>query len=453
MSVVVTIVLDKRRLKKKMNSYPVKLRVTYERESRYYQTKWDLSAELFAKMTASRLSLEHLKIRGALKELESTAEKIAGALDPFSFSEFEKDFVLHNGSFQQRKFIKASLLPATYEFDIERYLHRFPIFKNSLPAPGTILSTFLSYIDKLLREHRINTAANYQTSYTAFARFRGNVKFTDITITYLKEFEIWMLEQKYSKNTVGIYIRCLRAIFNEAAFEGIIKKEKCYPFGRRKYKIPISRNIKKSLRLEDVAKIYFYEPTCYQERRAKDFWLFSYFGNGINPKDIYFLKYQNLDEDYLVFERAKTEYATRENARPISVFVNEDMQRIIAEWGNKDRDADNYIFPILEPGLTALRQYELVQLFVRSLNDWLAKIRVKLNIERKVTTYVARHTFSTILKRSGVSTEFIQEALGHTNIQTTENYLDSFEKEVKKEYAANLSMFKLVTDPSKFITV
>jgi integrase/recombinase XerD len=32
----------------------------------------------------------------------------------------------------------------------------------------------------------------------------------------------------------------------------------------------------------------------------------------------------------------------------------------------------------------------------------------------------------------GVSTEFIQEALGHTNIKATKNYLDSFEKEIKK---------------------
>lgn len=54
---------------------------------------------------------------------------------------------------------------------------------------------------------------------------------------------------------------------------------------------------------------------------------------------------------------------------------------------------------------------------------------------------MARHTFSTVMKRSGVSTEFIQEALGHTDIRT-ENYLDSFEKEVKKEYEARLLAFE-----------
>jgi integrase/recombinase XerD len=33
--------------------------------------------------------------------------------------------------------------------------------------------------------------------------------------------------------------------------------------------------------------------------------------------------------------------------------------------------------------------------------------------------------------------------LGHTCIQITENYLDSFEKEMKKEYANKLMAFKL----------
>ncbi len=89
-----------------------------------------------------------------------------------------------------------------------------------------------------------------------------------------------------------------------------------------------------------------------------------------------------------------------------------------------------------------MRQYELIELFIASINDWMRKIRKKLGIEKNITTYVARHTFSTVMKRSGASTEFIQEALGHTNIKTTESYLDSFEKEVKKEFAGKLIAFK-----------
>jgi len=76
------------------------------------------------------------------------------------------------------------------------------------------------------------------------------------------------------------------------------------------------------------------------------------------------------------------------------------------------------------------------------INEWMERIRKKLGINKKTTTYVARHTFSTVLKRSGVSTEYIQEALGHANIKTTENYLDSFGKEIKKEFANRLTSFK-----------
>ena len=91
------------------------------------------------------------------------------------------------------------------------------------------------------------------------------------------------------------------------------------------------------------------------------------------------------------------------------------MKRIINDWGTKSDDPDDYIFPALTKGMSALVQYQQLGLFVRSVNDWMAKIKIKLGIKRTVTTYVARHTFSTVLKKAGVSTGYIREALGHTS--------------------------------------
>ena len=56
-----------------------------------------------------------------------------------------------------------------------------------------------------------------------------------------------------------------------------------------------------------------------------------------------------------------------------------------------------------------------------------------------MTSWLPRHSFATVLKRSGVNVTFISDALGHTNIKTTENYLDSFEDEQKKEIAKKLT--------------
>lgn len=176
---------------------------------------------------------------------------------------------------------------------------------------------------------------------------------------------------------------------------------------------------------------------------ARDFWLFSYFGNGMNVKDIVLLKNKNIQGDYLVFERAKTERTLRTDKKPITVFITEDMKAIIDRWANKDKSQNNYLFPILELGISPLEQFETTLLFISLINSWMKKITENLGINKKATTYVARHTFSTVMKRSGVSTEYIQEALGHTDIKTTENYLGSFDKEVKKEFAVRLTAFKI----------
>lgn len=441
MSLSISISLDTRRAKK-TGKFPVKLLAIFNRKPRRYQTVYDLSEEEFKALSARQKSECLKKMQETLRQLQRNAEEAAAGLQPFTFEGFEKAFILNNPSFRKRKAIKEVAELDNHPFNQVMYDNHFPIFRLPKPEPDMILAVFLFYISKLLNEHRIRTAVHYQTTYNILARFSGNVRFVDINVCYLKRFEAWMLEHGYSKTTVGIYTRCLRAAFNEAIFQGIIKRENCYPFGRRLYQPPSSRNIKKALTLEDVSKIYYYQPENERERKGKDFWLFSYLANGINPTDIMHLKYTNIDGDYLVFERAKTVNSTRIDPRSITVFISDDMQRIIDYWGNKDKSPENYIFPWMEHNVTPLRQVELCELFVQAINDWMAKIRKKLGIEKKVTTYVARHTFSTILKRWGVSTEFIQESLGHTSMKTTESYLDSFEKSVKKEYSQRLVAFK-----------
>lgn len=85
-----------------------------------------------------------------------------------------------------------------------------------------------------MQQHRIGTAVSYQTSYYSFFKLRGNVRLTDVTVTYLNQYERWMFDKDCSKTTIGIYVRQLRTFFNEAIEQGLIKREKHYPFGRRK---------------------------------------------------------------------------------------------------------------------------------------------------------------------------------------------------------------------------
>ena len=60
-------------------------------------------------------------------------------------------------------------------------------------------------------------------------------------------------------------------------------------------------------------------------------------------------------------------------------------------------------------------------------NEYLKEIAGILGIEKRAPSHLARHTYATVLKREGVNVALISESLGHSNIQTTQIYLDSFE--------------------------
>ena len=89
-----------------------------------------------------------------------------------------------------------------------------------------------------------------------------------------------------------------------------------------------------------------------------------------------------------------------------------------------------------------MEEYFAIPCFTKFINDWMKKIGKRYSIELAPATIITRHSFSTIMKRSGASTEFIQEALGHMDKKTTENYVGSFEQETKKRFSRHLTAFK-----------
>lgn len=446
MSVSATVILDTRRIKTD-NKYPVKLRVNHQRTTNYYPSIFDLSKEDWQKLSASRISNDLQAVRDKVKELQRNAENWCKEITPFSFEDLEKKFIQHHPLFKQRKKAAKTVSEKVDGFDYSSFHKKFPILLEETDDNISLCFHYKSYIKKLVREGRIGSAVSYHCSYVSLCKFKKEIKLTGINPSFLLEYENYAKANQVSKTTIGIYLRPLRSVFNEAIEGGFIQKDKYYPFGRRRYQIPTSRNVKKALNLTDIEKIYNYrcDPTNANEQRSKDFWLFSYFANGMNPKDIACLQFKNIHGDYLIFERSKTEHSQRSDPRPITVFLNDDMKTIIQRWGNNNAHPSNYIFPILQPGISALQQYHLVQNFVRLINDWMKHILQELGIDKKATTYVARHSFSTVLKRSGASTEIIQEALGHSNLKTTEHYLDSFGNDLKREMAAHLTAFKKQT--------
>ena len=241
-----------------------------------------------------------------------------------------------------------------------------------------------------------------------------------------------------SVTTVGIYLRPLRAILNLAKEEGLLPADYKYPFGLKskgKYQIPATRSVKKALDKSTIKKIFEYTPKAGTwEEKARDYWLFIYLGNGMNMMDLAYLKFSNIDGDYIRFVRQKTKRSSG-STLPISVFLQDQLKEIIARQGNSSQNKDDLIFPIITADISPEKQRALIQQMTKMVNRYMGRIAKTLKIDKKVTTYTARHSFSTVLKRSGVNIQNISEALGHNSVSTTKAYLDSFDDDSKKEMA------------------
>ena len=395
-------VLDKRRAKKD-GLYPVKVRVTFQRKQKYFPTGVSLTQSDFDLIT-NQTTKKHL--RSAMEKILAMESKIRKAIDSI------KDF-----SFEE--------------------LDSLLLKKQSTSSSTEVYDLFDEIISKLNAEGRISTASAYKDARNSLAGYQTNLKFKQVTVQFLKNYEARMKEEGKNISTLGIYIRHFRAIYNRAIEKGIIE-QKYYPFGKNRYQIKAPRNIKKALTIEQISKIIDYDVIEGSTQHfARDIWLFSYLCNGMNIKDIISLKFKNLISDSIQYDRSKTSN-TIQNPKPIVITLLPQAKEIIERWAMKKKKEEDYIFPVLRKDITELQKQKDKDQFVKTINKYMKEIGKEIGYDKPLTTYAARHSFATVLKRSGAPTEFISESLGHKSLQTTEAYLDSFEDESRKKFMENL---------------
>ncbi len=234
------------------------------------------------------------------------------------------------------------------------------------------------------------------------------------------------------------------AIFHQAVKSKDIEKS-TLPFGDGKYVIKEGGKVKKALSFSQLQRLFKSDPLTSEQSIAKDFWFFSYFNNGMNMKDILALRFGQfgIDESgkqYFTFERTKTKNKDKES-RIIKVYLDEFTKMVFSnpEYANKrNGNPRQLVFKFISENDNITVQYFKTKTFTRKVNQHIKKLAFANGLPIDISTYFARHTFATGLKRNGTSISYIQEALGHSNISTTQKYMAGFEDEEKMEVAEKM---------------
>lgn len=294
----------------------------------------------------------------------------------------------------------------------------------------TVGEVFVEQMNLLKQAQKLSYMLSIQQTYNSLLEFNKhlNIYFVDIDVSWLKRYEAWLRKQGLASNTIKGKFVDIRTMYNIAIDENIVKVEH-YPF--RKFKIAKlqQETAKRAISKEDITRVIEYKTDNPLVQFAIDIFTFSYIMGGINFVDISTLTKENMMDNRLVYIRHKTK-------KLIQLPLQDKAIELIEKYHD---DGNPYLFPILKAyHKTEQQKFNRVHKIISNVNNRLKKIGKELEIPVTLTTYVARHSHATVLKKAGVATSIISESLGHSSEKITQVYLDSFGNEQMDEAMKNL---------------
>lgn len=398
--------------KRSAKTWNVKIRVTHERQSAY-------------------ISTEHYLVA---KQISSDFKRIK---DEFIADEVRKEIA--------RLRIEISKLGAGVARytakSLAEYLDRK---RKNAGEPGLFVFPFIEQTIKDLRECDRNSVANgygaLETNLREWLK-RDNLEFREITLKFLRKFEEFLVK-KIGPGTRGVEsnLGYLRTIFNLARKEyndydlDDIKIPHT-PF--ENYSIPKSKEPeKRSVELDLISRIRDYQYTKqskYEHKRtisrpelSRDVFMLSFYLCGMNSKDIFLLRADQIVGDRIVYNRAKTA-GRREDKALISIKLEIEALELFVKY--KD--------PKGERAFNFYHRYSDERTFNANLNKGLKHIANEIanDIAKeneadpkpfKLDFYSARHSWASIARnKCGVSKNDVSLALNHVEMEfvTTDKYI------------------------------
>lgn len=313
---------------------------------------------------------------------------------------------------------------------IERYQEDITIkeFKNRILGKQEIET--IPTLMKIIEEHNLHFSKlvaigeRSKASLQKYSRVKDLIKifnnktfgYDDIQIDKINSAYIYNLESylKFESdykgkkgirnNSVVKYFKNLKTICNYAIRMELIDKN---PFNIYNGKIKVDEAI--FLTQDELERIENKIFKVERLERVKDIFLFSCY-TGYAPVDAIKL--------------------TRKN-------VIQDIEKTLWIKANRQKTNTKANVPILPPVLKIINKYQfdgetlLPRISNQKMNAYLKEIADIIGLDKKLTWYVARHTFATtVTLGNGIRIENVSAMLGHTTIKQTQHYAKILDQNV-----------------------
>ena len=391
-----SIILDQRRTKRD-GSFPLKIRISHNKKAHLHSLgisilpkQWDVSKfqikqHTNCKLLNAKLNKQFTWVEQKLLDLERTKpihtiQDIKGIFKPQKVEKEEK-------------------------FDIVKYGYKL--------------------IEQQNQSGRYGNANTYKKAIERLRKFSpSKLAFENITYQFLCDWETAMRKEGVKVNSVGAYMRSIRAIYNQAIKSNIVDA-KHYPFTN--YKIKSEKTAQRTLsksQIQQIEQLTFPKESAIE--KAKNIFLLSFYLRGINFRDLAMLTTDNIHGDRIIYKRQKTHkiYSIKLVLKASSIIDHYKEQNepfLLPIISNKYKDDKEF-------------QYLSAREMIKNYNKRYYHKIGKLIGEPKMTTYYARYSWANIARKLGYSKDLIAEALGHEyGNKVTGIYLDNYDLEVIDE--------------------
>lgn len=262
-----------------------------------------------------------------------------------------------------------------------------------------------------------STAGNYLTALHSLLQYLGrtDVGVGEINGELLKSYQKWLMDRNVGLNTISCYMRSLRSVYvktgmGDRSVFGDVFTGRASTVKRSITRDDINRILR--LKLRKGSRLEF----------TRDIFIFSFLCQGMPFVDVAHLQKSQIIDRHICYHRKKT-------GQTVDISIEPSIEHIISRYINQD---GRYVFPILTAADEEL-QYSQYLRQLSYYNRSLKTLARKAGINRKLTSYVARHSWASIAFENNVELTVISRAMGHTNPMTTMIYIKELDNAIVEQ--------------------
>lgn len=297
--------------------------------------------------------------------------------------------------------------------------------------------SYTKYIaDRIEAEEAMGKAARAERHRQLLKRlldFTGgrDVYFASVDMNFVEAFDAYLSGRGNCKNTISFYNRIARAMYNRAVDEALTDDRK--PF-KRAY-TGVDRTMKRAIPLQKVAQICRLDLSGDAAAAfARDMFMLSFYLRGMSWVDMCLLREADIIGGVLVYRRKKT-----------SQLMRIRVEKPAADIIRHRHGTGGMLLGIVDAEAEPARKRAQIRNAGQRVTQGLKKVARRVGLDN-LTMYVARHSWATGCRSSGVPISIISEGLGHDSEETTRIYLAELDTtEVDK---ANRKIMKAVCESS-----